>query len=150
MDKDLINALARLERAGSENSKATAKLHWAATIVAEEIEKNVPTGVWLPRDYKVIRHNSNIGSDLFLVQGRAQYGEVHHYIDGIGGYLHGDFNCSIPPKTRTGSLKFAKDVSAGLLEEIAEFLEKRTTAEKQAASTLEAAVKNARSLHHTY
>jgi hypothetical protein len=132
MDKNLINALARLERAGAENSKATKKLHEAATTIAVKIEECVPVGVDLPRGYKVVRRCSNIGADLFLLD------SADRYIDGTGGYLHRDFHCKIPPQTRVGSLQFAKDVSEGLLDEIAAWLEERVATVEQAAKTLEA------------
>lgn len=131
---ELANAIARLERAGSENSKGYAKLVDAAGILASWIEYNVPTGVTLPRDYKVIRIRSNVGSELFLVAG------IDTYIDGSGGYLHGDFSCRIPAPTRSALLKLAKDVAEGWLTEIAEFLEKRAKRSNDAADTMLTAV----------
>ncbi len=136
---NIIDAVKRLERAGDENSKATKKLHDAAATVAEIIERVAPLGVSLPRDYRVTRVRSNIGSDVFLLGGKAQYGDAEFWVDGIGRYLHNDFNCDIPAQTRSGSLKFAKDVAEGLLDEIAEFLEKRKQDSEQAATVLEQA-----------
>jgi hypothetical protein len=43
---------------------------------------------------------------------------------------------SIPAQKRDGSLQFARDITAGLLDEIAEFLEKRTTEASDATATL--------------
>jgi hypothetical protein len=67
---------------------------------------------------------SNVASEYFLVY---NYGYIEEeFIDGIGSYLHGDFNCFTPEITREMALRFAKDISEGLLDEIAEFLEKST------------------------
>jgi hypothetical protein len=146
MEKDIINAALRLERAGGENSRATEKLHVAARKVADLIEGLAPVGVDLPRGYIVIRERSNVGSALFLKLYRgqdkhaAEYGvnQRHSYwIDGTGGYLHGDFHCEIPNQSRDGSLMFAKDVAEGLLDEIAEFLEQRAAQSDQATADLE-------------
>lgn len=59
---NIINAVARLQRAGAENSKATKKLHVAAMNVACFIEDQVPAGVNLPRGYLVQKVKSNVGS----------------------------------------------------------------------------------------
>ena len=139
---DIINAVKRLERAGDENSKATKKLHEAAREVAYKIEAVAPVGVLLPRGYRVERVKSNVGSDEFLTlrgdRDEYQRGEYHYYwIDGCGRYLHGDFHAEVPAQTRTGSLRFAKDVAEGLLDEIAEFLEQRKAESEKAAEVLE-------------
>jgi hypothetical protein len=136
---NIIDAVKRLERAGDENSKATQKLHEAASTVAEIIEKQAPVGVWLPRDYKVVRIRSNVSSEVFLIGGKDPYGDGNFWVDGIGRYLHNDFQCGIPSQTRAGSLKFAKDVAEGLLDEIAEFLEQRKAESENAATVLEQA-----------
>jgi hypothetical protein len=136
---DVINAVKRLERAGDENSKATAKLHEAARNVAALIINRVPVGVQLPRGYRVKKVKSNVGSAEFLtLRGeQGEYGEYDYYwIDGTGGYLHRDFNAAIPAQTRAGSLRFAKDIAEGLLNEIAEFLEQRKAESESAAAAL--------------
>ena len=137
-----IDALKRLERAGDSQSRATEKLHKAAFAIALVIEKKVPDGVDLPRGYRVIREHSNVGSDLFLVleRGTDDYGEpMSYWIDGTGGYLHGDFHAKIPAQTREGSLQFAEDIATGLLDDIAEFLEQRAAKEAEATQSLEGA-----------
>jgi len=124
---DVINAVKRLERAGSEYSRATQKLYEAAREVATFIENQVPVGVKLPRGYYVKRIYSNISSEKFLCRDMVgENGLETCYIDGIGGYLHGDFRCCIPRQNRTAILKFAEDIANGLLDEIAEWLEART------------------------
>jgi hypothetical protein len=136
---DTIDALKRLERAGSENSKATAKLHEAASELAGRIIKAVPANVTLPRDYRVVKVKSNVGEESFLVHGQADELDYDHWIDGTGKYLHGDCHCDIPPQTREGSLQFAKDIAEGLLDEIAEFLDQRQCESDSATETLLAA-----------
>lgn len=136
---DIINAVKRLERSGDENSKATKKLHEATRNVAQLIEDQCPVGVDLPRGYRVIKRKSNVGSAHYLLAGADQYGDAEYWIDGHGSYLHGDFGAWIPDQTRAGSLKFARDVAEGLLDEIAEFLEKRKEESESAARALEAA-----------
>ena len=140
---DLISAVKRLERAGDENSKATKKLHEAAKTVAYLIEAQAPVGVKLPHGYSVERVKSNVGSDEFLTVPHDkvnEFGEREYFwIDGCGRYLHGDFHAQVPGQTRAGSLKFAKDVAEGLLDEIAEFLEKRKEESESAATVLEQA-----------
>jgi hypothetical protein len=143
---DLINALNRLERAGSESSRCTKKLHEAASTVADKICDSVraakAVGVTLPRGYRVRNVKSNVGNRAFLVAEpgtRDEWGNDDQlWIDGTGGYLHGDFHAGIPEQTREGSLRFAKDVSEGLLNEIAAFLEDRAAENAMAAGTLEA------------
>ena len=134
----IINAVKRLERAGSENSRATKKLFDAARKVAELIEDQVPAGVKLPRGYYVKRISSNIGSAEFLCcEVVGEYGPENRYVDGIDGYLHGDFHCWLPGQDRDTVLKFAEDVATGLLGEIAEWLEARAAKAAEAAGVLE-------------
>ncbi len=128
----IIDSLKRLERAGSEHSRATEKLHTAARDVARLVKELVPVGVILPRGYEVRRIHSNVGSDLFLVAGG-------YWVDGCGGYLHGDFRCPIPPQTREASLRFAEDIATGWLDELAEWLEQRAAEDEAATATLQAA-----------
>ena len=119
----IINALKRLDRAGDENSKATEKLKVAASEVADRIIGTVPIGVSLPRNYTAVRCRSNVGTCEYLI--KDYEGTREEWINGYGGYMHGDFNCWIPDQTRQGVLQFARDVSEGLIDEIAKFLEKR-------------------------
>jgi len=138
MSNNIINAVKRLERAGSENSRATQKLYQAAGNVADLIETQVPVGVELPRGYYVREVCSNIGSCLFLCR---ETEDGRDYIDGIGRYLHGDFHCWIPGQNRAVVMQFAEDVADGLLDEIAQWLENRATRADQAAQVLEASQK---------
>lgn len=139
MENTVINAVKRLERAGSENSRATQKLFEAAKIVADSIEENVPAGVRLPRGYIVRRVQSNLGSEKFLCRGTD---DLTVFVDGIGGYLHGDFQCWIPAQNRKTVLDFAADIASGLLDEIAAWLEERATQANKAAEVLLSEGKN--------
>ena len=131
---DIMSAVKRLERAGAENSRATKKLHESVRRVAALIEESCPNNVTLPRGYRVVNIKSNIGNGDFLVTSApGEYGEEVVYIDGYGGYFHGDFNCWIPGQTRSVSLQFAKDVAEGLLDEIGDFLEARQQKTDRAA-----------------
>ena len=135
MSNSVINALKRLERAGSEDSKATQKLCEAAAEVAEVIIKNVPVGVPLPRSYEVVKRHSNISYELFLINSDGEY------IDGIGRYLHGDLQCWIPEQKRNVVLNFAQDIATGLLDEIADFIEQEAMKSNKATETLENSIK---------
>jgi len=139
----IINAVKRLERAGSEHSRATQKLYEAAREVASLIEAQVPAGVKLPRGYYVKEICSNVGcADFLCIKIPLEYAGTQHYeetryIDGIGRYLHGDFHCWVPGQDRATVLKFAEDIADGLLDEIAEWLEARAAKAEQAAEVLE-------------
>ena len=132
MGNGIISAVKRLERAGSENSRATQKLFEAAREVACFIEKQVPIRVQLPRGYYVRQISSNVGVEKFL---STEYGRL---IDGIDGYLHGDLHRWIPGPDRATVLEFAKDIATGLLDEIADWLEARAAEAEQATEVLKA------------
>jgi hypothetical protein len=141
----IIDSLKRLERAGSESSRVTAKLHEAAEQVANLICDQAPVGVELPRGYCVVDQRSNIGSSTFLTRRERaeddEYGDgdgfVTIFVNGTGGYLHGDFHCPIPRQTRDGSLAFAADIAGGLLDEIAAFIEARNAEAERAVAALD-------------
>ena len=137
---EIIDSLKRLERAGSEHSRATEKLHEAVRVVARLVEEIVPDGMELPRGYQVRAVSSNVGTETFLTRwGYAgeDYDEPGDaYVDGTGGYLHGDFSCPIPAQSRGVSLAFAHDVATGWLTELAEWLEKRAAEDAEATATL--------------
>ncbi len=139
MSNSIINAVKRLERAGSEHSRTTQKLFEAARQVAKLIKEMVPVGVKLPRGYYVQLVSSNIGSSRFLCRDFSVENDHANgvaFVDGIGGYLHRDFRCWVPGQDRTTVLKFAEDVADGLLDEIAEWLEVRTVEMEEAANKL--------------
>ncbi len=142
----LIDSLKRLERAGSENSRATAKLHQAVREVADLIEHTVPHNVMLPWGYIVEDRESNIGATTLLFRRSDEYDEwtgkpILECVDYDGGrWLHGDFNADMTGygQTREVSLRFAADIASGLLDEIATFIEARGSEAEEAAKHLEA------------
>ncbi len=144
----MIDSLNRLQRAGSEHSRATAKLHESVRDVADLIERTVPHGVLLPRGYIVHDMSSNIGSTTLLFRRTGTYDEwtgdeEEQCIDYNGGrYLHGDFGTDVSGyrQTRASSLRFAADVADVLLDEIAAFLTARAQEADAASAQLAAAI----------
>lgn len=143
-NNDVINALKRLQRAGSETSQSTEKLHEAVRVLASHITRLVPDGVELPRGYRAMVVASNVGGETFLTlpsedrdEWTGERGVV--YVDGLGGPLHGDFRCEIPAQTRKTSLAFAADVADGWLDELAAWLEARGAEDKAATERLQKA-----------
>ncbi len=129
-----IDALKRLDRAGNENSKMTEKLKIAAYEVAERIVRVVGESKVLPKAYRVVERSTNLASEYFLVH-KGEYGD--EYINGLGQYLHGDFNCYIPEQTRKACFRFAADIATGFLGEIADMLEKEAAEQAAASEILE-------------
>lgn len=122
----ITNAVKRLERAGSENSRTTEKLHAAVCTVADFICNQVPTNVTLPRGYLVQETITDTGSSRFLYRLTGQKNEWGDDLIGI----------DTPGMTRAGSLQFAKDVAEGLLDEITEWLDIRSAESNDAAELL--------------
>jgi hypothetical protein len=142
----LLAAAKRLEKAGKDDSQATARVHKASAWVANWIEDHVPAGLELPRGYRLRTVRSNMGLAKFLtlpfvMQTKFEPVDCEYWIDGVGGYLHGNYYCGIPGQTREGSLQFAKDVGEGLVEEISQFLENRAKQSDEAAEILEKSIK---------
>lgn len=133
---DIQAAITKLERAGSEHSRANRRLREAATALSIKLEESgVPIGVKLPRGYKFIERRSNIGSDVFLVDEDGDFVDTSR----AGGYyLHGDFNAWIPGSSREAVLSFARAIADGWLDELNEWMEERTQAANKAAETIEA------------
>jgi hypothetical protein len=126
----IIDSLKRLERAGSENSRATEKLRSAASDVAAAIEaishdfRDVP----LPRGYVVETYQ---GAPYLMSreQNDDDYYSVRYAFFGRRG----------EDPTRAAILEFAADIADGWLDELAEFLESRQVESNKAAEILEAA-----------
>tara|TARA_Y100000310_G_scaffold208417_1_gene209011 strand:+ start:347 stop:763 length:417 start_codon:yes stop_codon:yes gene_type:complete len=134
----IVDALARLERAGQEHSRTTQKLRNAAVVLAAHVCTIVPEGVGLPRGYRVARLRSNVDSELFLeAPWRSdEWEESAPLLNATGGYLHGDFSMPLPIVTRDDVLRFAGDVAGGWLTELAEWLERRCDTAQAAAKVL--------------
>ena len=135
---NIIDAIARLDRAGQEHSKATAKLREATCIVARKIaatleaagvEQDGDGGVMIPtfenRAYHFRGPRSTFGrgtgwSDAALFDEDPREDEAQN-LAGEGA-------------SRDACLLFASHVSAGLLDHVAAWLEGR--AEQDRASRL--------------
>ena len=127
----VIDALKRLERAGSEESGATGKLKDAARelgeyvvgLLDEEVRDEVSAhdGITaLPRDYRVQEGYGDIGvADFHLV--RWDYA-TQRYIP-----VHA---------SRFAALAFAEDVATGWLDELGEWLAARKAYAEEGAATL--------------
>jgi hypothetical protein len=126
----IIDSLKRLERASSENSRATEKLRSAASDVAKAIEaishdfRDVP----LPRGYVVETYQA-APYLMSREQNDNDYCLVRYAFYGRYG----------EDPTRAAILEFAADIADGWLDELAEFLESRQVESNKAAEILEAA-----------
>lgn len=109
-NNSVINALKRLERAGSEESRATEKLKNAAEIVAAMIEQRLEGAEVYPRGSQ---HLNWDGSDTI-------------------------------PHDRNSSLRLARAIATGWLDELATWLEQRSTESAEATATLERAAETMR------
>lgn len=112
---NVIDALKRLERWGSEDSKATQKLRDAASSLAAHISTLVPSDTELPRGYSA-RQYGNAASLYLWEPDDNDWASVAH--------------------TRDNALDFAEDIATGLLDELAAWLEQRTGESDGAAATL--------------
>lgn len=126
----VIDSLKRLERAGSESSRATEKLRLAARDVAEAIEAISMDflGVVLPRGYVVEMREGSV-----YLMSREQ--DDNDYCPTRYAF----YSYSRTPPTRTAILEFASDIADGWLDELATFLEARQAESIKAAEILEAA-----------
>lgn len=148
----IIDDLKRLERVGSESSKATKKLREACVNVSEKILEQIedlPVGTNLPRNYRKVARKGRFGGQLitrhFLayVSDNNEYGiEAETIVNGgveKGYYVADDvMNGNWIQKTpRWLCLQFSRDVATGLLKDISEFLEKRTKEDQEHIEKLE-------------
>lgn len=135
----VVDALKRLERAGSENSRSTEKLREAARVVAGQVTLAVIAGdnenVMLPRLYQVIVNDNN-QYVLFKMRPATDEDRWDEYCtDEYKRVETVEYHFA----PRAAVLNFAADIADGLLDEIAAFLEERSQANEQAAQVLEAA-----------
>lgn len=126
---NIISALKRLERAGSEESQTTQKLVEAARQLGEHIAPLCPTdatgllagGHDLPRGY-------SIGTMGMLRDMRR----VLQSLDSMGDEVPVDSD-------RSSALAFAADIATGWLDELASWLEARASESTDATARLERA-----------
>ena len=148
-NNSIINSLKRLERVGNETSRVTAKLKTACNEVAKKIveimkskcedaKKDYYPGefpqVQLPRGYRVILIDTENDYRWTLIRKTQDEWQDHPY-DRSLAYMPNDM-------TRGDALQFAKDISEGLLDEIAEWVEKKKLESEEALKTIESAKEN--------
>jgi hypothetical protein len=145
-DNSIINSLKRLERVGSESSKATEKLKDACIEMADYITSlsgiadrvaDIPDGlIELPRGYAVGWPGCDRRSDVYLYSApNSNHYGLRHAISSRDADLRGTLGLD-----RYIALKFAADIASGLLDEIADWLESRTKKDNEASEQ----IKNAR------
>ena len=125
-DNSVINALKRLERAGSEDSKTTQKLIGAADRLADHIcgvlSDFVLGSANLPRGYFTVQP----GVIALAYQWTDK--RILHYV----GHCNAD---------RETALHFAHDIATGWLDELAEWVEVQEQGNAEAAAKLRRAAK---------
>ena len=134
-NNQIINAVKRLERAGSENSKATQKLREAAVTVAEFIIQQVgrPYSI-LPRGYRIEEFKIKGQEQLVLIAPATWHdGELESFLlfdeelHPTESYHWDDYiYCKRPSKYTL--LRFSEDIAAGLLDEIADQIKEENAA----------------------
>lgn len=130
-----MGIIEELQSAADARKASEEALRNAAHALALKVEQVAPEGVTLPRGYCVIRIRSNVGSDVFL----SATGSESGFIDGIGGYLHGDFHAMVEEADYDTLLKFVDDVANGWLDELHAFLRARTDKASKGAEILSGA-----------
>jgi hypothetical protein len=150
----IIDSLKRLERSGQENSRATKKLKESANELADFIINSCPYKVVLPMGYKVskvVYYNSHKmvdprdGLDYCLMT-PYKFSDQHndgYEILGVKNDGMTTYGTYLRIASRETVLKFAKDVSDGLIDKIADFLDKLKMQADQATQTLDSKLEEA-------
>lgn len=127
----VVDALKRLERAGSEHSRTTEKLIQAADQLADYI---IETAL-IP-----LERNAPYTGDVIADLPRAYYAVGPRRIV-LGGYVLEPQDSSVGSgtATRMSALAFAQDIATGWLEELSSWLEQRAAEDEAAAETIEQA-----------
>lgn len=137
---DVISALKRLQRAGSEESRASQKLREAASVVATRIEVTLlPALQATRRSYPEERVLGIPGTDYTVVYRRdadTEWAELRLDYATLyePGYALAD---PYSPAPHEVALRFARDVAEGLLDKVAALLETLAAESDAATSTLE-------------
>ena len=131
---DVIDALKRLERVGSENSKTTEKLIQAAAALAAAI-----AGMYNPGTDELIQVISDWSYDA---QGLPIQGSHSMNYMISGGILVNGHDYTYVAQNRDAALAFSSDVANGLLDLITENLQTRKEQSQGGLSILENALKD--------
>jgi hypothetical protein len=78
-----------------------------------------------------ISMGSNVGSATFL-----SVPDSDAFVDGYGGYLHGDFHTTCEAASYDQLVEFADDVADGWLDELRSFLQARADKAAEGAKVL--------------
>lgn len=132
---NIVDAVKRLEKAGSESSEAINKLKEACCAVSEVIIKQCPVNVVLPRGY-MVKPVGFISGPALCKGGSIIGAKGHKWTRHISPTVVTDLYATVEGQTREACLDFAKDVGAGLLDEITVFLEKRANEENDMSTSL--------------
>lgn len=152
----IIDSLKRLERSGQENSRATKKLKESANELADFIIESAPCKVVLPMGYKVDKvvyhdhykmQDPRDGWDYCLMTPYKFDNQFACGYDVLGVKRDGTttYGTYLRIASRETVLKFAKDISDGLLDKIADFLDKLKTQAEKATQTLDTELEEAQS-----
>ena len=138
----IIDSLKRVERAGDANSRATEKMFSAVHQVADMIADKLAPFEWKERFHLPNRKGTSAGV-WYSVERRegsrylCREGEPESDQDAY--YMTDEFLIQDRIWNRLTALAFARDVADGLLDAIAEWLEKRAAENDAASETLEKA-----------
>lgn len=148
-----IDALKRLERAGSEHTRTTQKLREAAHKVTCQLAETVPHDIILPRNYVVTwadgyacdegaRWHKSVVVLMRKARLVTEYGQ-HYFVGSVVGMAsldlgQWDVKSYFPDQSRQDVLAFSADIADGLLEEISAFVEARAAENKNATGILKA------------
>lgn len=130
-NNSLINSLKRLERAGEENSATIQKLKEATEKVAKKLDELIRPNMTFPylddSFHKIVR-------SLYYFDGNL----IWDYDREAQPYTFHDYD--LLPKDRYVSRKlaldFAKAIADGMLDEIADWIEKKTKQNQEAIEKL--------------
>lgn len=133
MEKNIINALHRLERLGQENSRMTEKAREAAKKVERKLVEIMPEQISLPMGYTILEQGNGNASSWFLVkESSPEESDLYNHISD-GEYSYG---VKIYGGSRQVILQFSEDLANGLLDKFADFLEKRKNKMAAAEKTI--------------
>lgn len=138
----IINSVKRLERVGSEHSKATEKLFQACSEVAVFLLENVPPNVWFGEFGYIVPSldNSEPGPSR-IYEVRYHRGWNNDLYDGYQLERKGEriarSHSTSRDWNRDTAMAFAKDVANGLLDEAVVAIREETDRLAEAAQTVE-------------
>jgi len=159
-DNSIINSLKRLERVGSESSRSTEKLKKSCVEVAKAIRKNAEivydtSGTTFSTTFSDCNYSwfyltcrKNKGDNLILIETEEENYlsyeddfQKSDYFEGPGNRKEFEIDC-IDNITRERALRFAADISNGLLDEVADEMEEFSNKSKESLEQLQEKLKS--------